>query len=172
MRNHWSEVVGYLEPDEARQLELLAVGRDCLEIGSFRGKSSVCIAATAKSLLCVDTFKADNNGQTQTGEITTLSSFLRNINGYENITFVVSSSKNYFEQVGNGVVFDLIFVDGFHEYTIAKEDINNSWALLRSGGILVVHDFAPGCGVPMACEHCGLLPMDGQVMSLAWKVKL
>lgn len=171
MPKHWSEIKGYLEPAEAEQLAKLAVGKDCLEIGSFHGRSSVCIAATAKTLLCVDTFQADDSGQTQTGIIITLTEFWANTEGYNNIDWVIAKSKDFFAGVTEFDRFDLVFVDGLHEYEVVKHDIMQSWRCLRPGGILVVHDYSIGCGVPLAVEHCGLLPVDGRVMSLAWKVK-
>jgi len=168
---HWTDVEGYLEPDEALMLAKLAADRECLEIGSFYGKSSVCIASTAKSLVCVDTFEADETGQTQTGKIVTLCKFMHNTRGYKNISFKIMSSQDYFKQLDSHVEFDMAFVDGFHEYSVVKHDIEHVWKHLRMGGILAVHDFGIGCGVPLACDHFGILPMDGQVISLAWKVK-
>lgn len=171
MRKHWSEVKGYLEPDEAYKLAELAEGRFCLEIGSYLGRSSVCIAEKAKEVVCVDTFEADESGQTQTGEITTLPDFVANISGYDNIKFIVAKSQDFFRTLDGLVLFDLIFIDGFHEYSVVKDDIDQAWRNLHVGGILVLHDFGIGCGVPNAAADCGILPMDGQVMGLAWKVK-
>lgn len=46
--------------------------------------------------------------------------------------------------------FDLILVDGGHEYEQAIADLNNSWPLLRTGGLLVLDDVGhvvyPGVG--------------------------
>jgi len=36
--------------------------------------------------------------------------------------------------------FELIFVDGLHEYTQVMRDINNSLELLEDGGFIIVHD--------------------------------
>lgn len=39
--------------------------------------------------------------------------------------------------------FDLVFVDGGHEYDVASADIRNACRLARPGGILVVDDLTP-----------------------------
>ena len=53
--------------------------------------------------------------------------------------------------------FDLVFVDGGHEYEIATADILNSCRLARPGGIIVVDDLTPwhpwGVGPSQAWEE-------------------
>ena len=44
---------------------------------------------------------------------------------------------------GKSGAFDLIFVDGGHEYEVAAADIRNARKLARPGGILVVDDLTP-----------------------------
>ena len=53
--------------------------------------------------------------------------------------------------VQDGHKFDMVYVDGDHEYEPAKSDIENAWKLLDNGGYLVVDDADPshahfGCG--------------------------
>lgn len=167
----WKTIKGYLPELEGEALVRLAFGLECLEIGSFHGRSAVCMATSAKSVLCVDTFQADDSGQTQLKAHTTLKAFKMNIKGYDNISFRVMTSDEFFEQLDSRAEFDLSFVDGFHEYSVVRRDIENSWRHLRMGGTLVLHDYDIGCGVPLAVERTGLLPLDGQVGSLVWKVK-
>lgn len=171
MIKRWPDVKGYLEYAEALKLSELAKDKDCLEIGSFYGKSSVCMAESARSVVCIDTFAADESGQTQMKFPVTLFKFLQNIDGYHNIEYYVGKSEDIIPQLPAGTLFDLVFVDGFHEYENVKMDIELSCKYLKPGGILVLHDFGDSCGVPLAASHCGLLPMDGIVMSLAWKIK-
>jgi hypothetical protein len=40
-------------------------------------------------------------------------------------------------------VYDLIFVDPFHTYACSSVDLSGAFALLRPGGIMVVHDCHP-----------------------------
>ena len=39
--------------------------------------------------------------------------------------------------------FDLIFVDGLHNYEQVSKDIENSLSCLNAGGIIVMHDILP-----------------------------
>ena len=39
--------------------------------------------------------------------------------------------------------FDLIFIDGLHEYNQVKKDIKNSLNFLNNGGLILLHDCLP-----------------------------
>ncbi len=51
------------------------------------------------------------------------------------------SSDEFFST--NTQVFDIIFIDGFHEERQATRDIENSILSLKDGGIIIVHDCNP-----------------------------
>lgn len=40
-----------------------------------------------------------------------------------------------------GERFDIIYVDGCHSYAKCKDDLQNSWKLLKDGGIMLVDDY-------------------------------
>lgn len=65
------------------------------------------------------------------------------------------SGKNASEFLkSKGIAADLIFVDAGHEYAEVKEDIQNFVPLLKSGGVLCGHDYAPhGPGVIQAVNE-------------------
>tara|TARA_Y100000817_G_scaffold115764_1_gene90725 strand:+ start:325 stop:1002 length:678 start_codon:yes stop_codon:yes gene_type:complete len=50
-------------------------------------------------------------------------------------------SDNFFST--NKVKFDLVFIDGLHEYKQVKQDITNSLKFLNPDGIILVHDCLP-----------------------------
>ena len=52
-----------------------------------------------------------------------------------------SKSDEFFEK--NSDFFDLIFIDGLHEYSQVKKDIINSLKILSPKGIILVHDCMP-----------------------------
>ena len=54
---------------------------------------------------------------------------------------VRSTSDAFFEK--NSDFFDLIFIDGLHEYSQVKKDIINSLKILNSKGIILIHDCMP-----------------------------
>ncbi len=45
---------------------------------------------------------------------------------------------------------DLLFIDGGHTLDVVRQDIKLYLPLVRSGGIVVFHDFSSECGVPQA----------------------
>ena len=51
------------------------------------------------------------------------------------------TSDDFFKRNSNS--FDLIFIDGLHEYTQVKKDIFNSLKVLNPKGIILVHDCMP-----------------------------
>jgi len=51
------------------------------------------------------------------------------------------TSDDFFAQ--NTETFDIIFVDGLHEFKQVKRDINNSLKFLNDGGFIVCHDMNP-----------------------------
>jgi hypothetical protein len=51
------------------------------------------------------------------------------------------TSDNFFKS--NSDKFDIIFIDGLHEYDQVKKDINNSIKFLNNGGVIYLHDCMP-----------------------------
>lgn len=51
------------------------------------------------------------------------------------------TSDNFFKK--NNLQFDIIFIDGFHEYSQVKKDINNSLLFLNNNGVIFLHDCMP-----------------------------
>jgi predicted O-methyltransferase YrrM len=54
---------------------------------------------------------------------------------------VRDTSDNFFKK--NNTKFDIIFIDGLHEYDQVKKDINNSLIFLNDNGIIFLHDCMP-----------------------------
>lgn len=51
------------------------------------------------------------------------------------------TSDNFFKK--NNIRFDIIFIDGLHEYDQVKKDINNSLSFLNNNGVIFLHDCMP-----------------------------
>ena len=58
------------------------------------------------------------------------------------ITFLKQDSAAFDESPYAGRM-DFVFVDGAHNYDYVKNDSEKGWRMLRSGGIIVWHDFRP-----------------------------
>jgi len=130
----------YLAPSEAEFLADAACNKDVLEVGSFKGLSSYCLATTAKSLLCVDTFKADGGGQTQTGD--TLAEYLSAVSRFNNVEYIPDTSFNASKIVSE--MFDVIFIDAMHDYENIKNDIAYWLPKLKTPGLMLLHDYQQG----------------------------
>lgn len=54
--------------------------------------------------------------------------------------FIMESDK-FFEQ--NNKKYDIIFIDGLHEWHQVNRDIKNSLEILNNGGAIIIHDCSP-----------------------------
>jgi hypothetical protein len=54
---------------------------------------------------------------------------------------ITDTSDNFFKK--NNIRFDIIFIDGLHEYDQVKKDINNSLSFLNDNGVIFLHDCMP-----------------------------
>lgn len=165
---NWQAIDGWLEFPEGSMLAGLAIGKDCLEIGSFKGKSTVAMAQVAKSVLAIDTFLADGSGQTQKSSLTTLDEFLSNIEGYNNIEYKVGRSQDILPTLNKS--FDLVFIDGLHIYGQVCLEIKLCLDLIKEDGIFVFHDFIMGQVKQAVVKTFDESKILG-VQSLAWVFK-
>ncbi len=51
--------------------------------------------------------------------------------------------------------FDIVFIDGLHEYTQVKKDFNNALECLSKNGIIVMHDIGPFNEAQISSEASG-----------------
>ena len=58
------------------------------------------------------------------------------------------TSDNFFKK--NNMKFDIIFIDGLHEYEQVKKDITNSLLFLNDNGVIFLHDCMPTCFIYQA----------------------
>lgn len=178
---------GYLCPGQPECLFSLAnicKSGDMVEIGSFKGKSSCCIATgiinQEKHLCCIDPFTRQ-----PTSEYSdpiweySLNDFNDNINKC-NIQKYITPIQGFSEHIGANwnKPISFLFVDGGHTFEYASVDINNFIKWLIPGGVLLVHDVdgtpqSPWAGVYNAWMQCAVphLVNIGSVSSLSFGFK-
>lgn len=145
------EIKGWLTEEERLALRKWCFQKDVLEMGSFQGLSSCQIAMTARTLICVDTF--DGRGTVEPGDYTEI--FWQNLNAIPR-TATVKAVKGLFAEVLPNLTetFDVIFIDGSHDYASVMQDIELAVPRLRKGGVLLMHDYsAENPGVVQAIDE-------------------
>lgn len=163
-------VEGFMHPNELEKLTELAANCDVLEVGSFKGLSAFCMAISAKSVYCVDTFRANSAGQFQLPDLTTFDDFKRATSKFANITYFIGSSAE--AAAVNTGVYDMIFIDAMHTYEEVKEDINRWWKFLKPGGTMAFHDYGHSDfpGVKQAIDEV-FGELQNRVVTLGWTTK-
>jgi predicted O-methyltransferase YrrM len=111
-----------------------------LEIGSFEGISAFFINKhlKLKEIHCVDTWE----GSPEHDEIDFKNielNFDNNIKNIENLYKYKETSDDFF--IKNKENFDIIYVDGLHEYSQVKKDLINVLKFLNPDGIIICDDY-------------------------------
>jgi len=132
-------ISGWLHPREGATLAKLARGKSVLEIGSYLGLSTVCLARTALRVTSVD----PHDGRSTSSQGDTLPGFLGNLESHG----VLDRVRCFPEPFGPAVVpdlgtFDLAFIDGDHSAENVRADASLALRLLTPDGLLVFHDYA------------------------------
>lgn len=163
-------IKGFLHCSELQRLVELAANRNVLEVGAFMGLSAWGMAITAKSVVSLDTFRANSAGQQQMDELTTLDDYSRAVSRFQNVRWHIGTSEQG-AAYGLGD-FDMIFLDAMHTYEDVKADIERWWPRVKSGGLMAFHDYGHDHfpGVKQAVdERFGELP--NREITLGWIYK-
>lgn len=145
----FAELIGNLSP------------RLICEVGSWLGASAINMAQLAPeaTVYCVDTWKGSREHAGMHFLPTLYESFLSNVrdNGLQSrvLPLRMTSAEGYHKLKGDGLVFDLIYIDGSHEYDDVKQDLAMYWELLRTGGIMLGDDFNEWGTVQRAVNEFG-----------------
>lgn len=158
---------GWLKPEEGRKLAELARGKRVLEVGSYLGLSTVCLARTAESVLAVDPHDGRGTGLPQP----TAGDFKRNVEVHGVSSRVWTVEATFAEAIEGGHIdpgprFDLIYIDGDHARESVEADIALALPLLAPGGVLAFHDYESDVdpGVTEAVD--ALIGRGGRLLSV------
>ncbi len=136
----WFEIDGWLSLDEGRVLQGLAAGRDVLELGTWRGRSCIAMAATARHIVTVDSHQGDvHTGPADTWQA--LCDTMDRTGAVANVT----ARRMRLEDLSIGALqhfFDLVFVDATHTAEAVERDTRIALAAVKPGGIIAYHDWA------------------------------
>jgi len=142
---------GYLSKREGQFLmaavALVPVEGANLEIGSFKGRSTICIARACKhygsgKLVAIDphTSPASTDPDLQ-GQASSVGDFQRNIRE-AGVSESVELKRNFSHEVGKHWTMPIRFlwIDGDHTYQGAKADVDMFRRFLVPGALLAMHD--------------------------------
>jgi predicted O-methyltransferase YrrM len=141
---------GWLTHDEANLLYKLAKKTNSrgriVEIGSWKGRSTICLAAGAREagnekIVAIDPHIGSSEHQQKNPGINTLAEFKTNITAAgvaEIINLKVMTSHDAASKFTDPV--ELCFIDGAHEYAYVKEDYDLWFPKIIIGGVIAFHD--------------------------------
>lgn len=145
----WHQIPGWLTPREADHLATLAArGGLAVEIGSYRGRSTValglgCLAGGGR-LVAIDHYSGDPAvaGSGPDDEQATRAAV--EAHGVPATVWRAHSTAAA-AQWAEGPI-DLLFIDGGHDRASVAADIAAWWPHLRAGAAVCFHDHVPGHG--------------------------
>jgi predicted O-methyltransferase YrrM len=170
-------VEGWLTGAQADRLAAaagrLGPGARLVEIGSFRGRSTIVLAGAAPAdaeVVAIDPHLGSDRGPQEFAEQHALGSadleaFRTNLSRagvLERVRHVRERSQDALGAVTEPV--DLLYVDGAHRYGPARDDLVRWGARVSDGGTLLVHDSFSSIGVTLAL-------LRGVVFGAEWRYR-
>lgn len=155
----WTDITGHLKPEEGEELRRLASGKTVLEIGAWRGRSTVAMAQVAARVHSIDPHTAATFKDVKPHDsLPALRNNLKRFGVAEKVVIHLGLSEDVLPLLA-AATFDLVFVDGNHDAEHATFDVSHALRLVKSGGAIACHDYKTGrprhAGVDVAVE--GLL---------------
>jgi predicted O-methyltransferase YrrM len=156
-------VDGWLSDAQARRLWRAAAdapdGGQIVEIGSFRGRSTIILARAAEEGVAVVAIDPHGGGDRGPNEIrpdaargdadhAAFSANLAAAGVAERVRHVRRRSGDALGEVTGDI--DVLYIDGAHRYAPAKDDIERWGDRVRPGGRLLIHDAFNAIGVTLA----------------------
>lgn len=153
-------VEGWMSPDQARRLFDAAAatrpGDRIVEIGSFRGRSTIVLASAAPDgvgIVAIDPHAGNDRGPQEfdgyAAEAATdhevFNANLAAAGVAHRVRHVRAFSDAAHAQVEGEV--DVLYIDGAHRYRPARADIRDWGARVAPGGTMLIHDSFSSVGV-------------------------
>ena len=152
----YRQIQGFLAPREAvglyQMARRLARASTIVEIGSWKGKSTYCLAKGQREgrLIAIDPFDASGDEDSARlyektgGEVPLLEQFRRNMDArgvLGRIECWQGRSTDFSEKIKTLGPIDLLFIDGDHSIAGCDFDFLTYSPYLQRGGYLLFHDF-------------------------------
>lgn len=156
-------VEGWMTEGQARRLAAaasqVAAGGRIVEIGSFRGRSTIVLASSTSDgveVVAIDPHAGNDRGPQEIEGYAAEAAddhavFLANVESAgvaERVRHVRAFSDAAHDQVNDPI--DVLYIDGAHRYAPARADIRDWGARVTDGGTMLIHDAFSSVGVTLA----------------------
>jgi predicted O-methyltransferase YrrM len=158
-----AEVEGWMSPGQASTLYDAArrcpAGGTIVEIGSFRGRSTIVLASAAApdvSVIAIDPHAGNDRGPQEIDGYADAAAddhavFLANLaraGVADRVRHIRKFSDDALADVDAPI--DVLYIDGAHRYGPARADIRDWGARVADGGTMLIHDSFSSIGVTLA----------------------
>lgn len=115
-----------------------------LELGTFEGRSALFVSElkNCEKIICVDPYieyaESEKYEFKMSDVFNSVDQKLKKIK-HKKINLIRKTSDDFFFE--NKEFFDVIYIDGYHQYDYVKRDFINSLNFLKKDGILICDDF-------------------------------
>lgn len=129
---------GWLNGADQRELQVLAFDKTVLELGAWKGRSTVVLAGVASYVISVDRHEGIPTPPCQECGESSLPAYLDAVRELPNVAIVVAHFEAFVPMLA-ARRFDLVFIDGDHDYASVQR--HTTLALMLDPPVIAYHDW-------------------------------
>ncbi len=158
-----AEVEGWMSPDQAQRLYHAAAasrpGEQIVEIGSFRGRSTIVLAGGSPdgvAVVAIDPHAGNDRGPQEFEGYEAEASEDHEVFNANLAAAGVADKVRHVRRFSDAAhadvegAIDVLYIDGAHRFAPARKDIREWGARVRPGGTMLIHDSFSSIGVTLA----------------------
>jgi predicted O-methyltransferase YrrM len=117
-----------------------------VEIGAYVGESTTIFADRFKKVITIDPYQNDYDMTDKAclhadfGKV--FDTFCKRTENYNNIFLIKKNSDEAYDDLSDSELYDVVYIDGLHQYEQVKTDIANFRNIVKPGGFICGHDYS------------------------------